>query len=66
MALRTCPDCGGPLSSTAKACPRCGRNTRGAVRRIGKIVIYGFVALIIFAIFYSIGGGIAEVDQHLR
>jgi len=30
MALGTCPDCNGKLSSTAKFCPHCGYDAEGA------------------------------------
>ncbi len=29
MALLTCPDCNGPVSDQAAACPKCGRPFRG-------------------------------------
>ena len=29
MALLTCPDCNGPVSDQASACPKCGRPFRG-------------------------------------
>lgn len=28
MALLTCPDCSGPVSDNAAACPKCGRPMR--------------------------------------
>ena len=32
MALGSCPDCKGPLSTTAKFCPKCGYDAEGARR----------------------------------
>jgi hypothetical protein len=52
MALEKCSDCGTEVSSTARSCPKCGRNLY-AESAIGKttIIILVVVLVIIILIF---------------
>ena len=43
MALTTCRECGGQVSSTAKACPACGARVRTSL--VAKVVL-GFIILV--------------------
>jgi predicted nucleic acid-binding Zn-ribbon protein len=42
MALMKCPECGGDVSTTAKACPHCGSTVKKPTSRAAKLV---FVAV---------------------
>lgn len=50
MALVTCPDCAGTVSTRARACPHCGC-TRAAIRRatLPPSLTYAVLQLAIFA-----------------
>ena len=49
MALTTCKDCGGSVSTDAKACPKCGRVVRKPVS-LSRVV--GLLLLVLMVIGY--------------
>ena len=51
MALKTCPDCGNPVSTKAEACPGCGRAVT-APGRAGMRVAFlvAVIALVVVGI----------------
>ncbi|MDQ3829176.1 MAG: hypothetical protein M3361_07665 [Candidatus Tectomicrobia bacterium] len=69
MALPTCPQCGGELSTNAEACPTCGRpvTTRPVVtgRRWGKYDAAGLALIVVGLGLFFTGmpwiGGLAFV-----
>ena len=46
MALRTCAECKGQISSDAKICPHCGKK-RGGIGCLGTVIVV-FLALMVF------------------
>jgi hypothetical protein len=53
MAMTTCKECGGPISTSAIACPTCGIKTKSpaSYSKIEKLVLLAIVVLIVIAIF---------------
>lgn len=53
MAVKKCSDCGGNVSSSAKACPHCGAK----VKRLG-LVGWLLLSLVAFQVFGMIIGAL--------
>lgn len=45
MALGSCPDCGSPLSNSARSCPHCGKPITSPIT-MGCAIIAGFLLLL--------------------
>ena len=58
MALKTCPDCGGPLSSRASSCPKCGRMRSKAPAAALWIILLIVICLVVWMVVAR-----REVDQ---
>lgn len=72
MALMTCPDCNRQISSSAPACPNCGRPMKSApltpevhgtgegcflkTMNIGCAITFAFIALIVVLILLATHG----------
>lgn len=71
MALKKCPDCGKLVSSTAEACPNCGRpmamSRKGnafnpfhdPVHFIGLLIVLVFLGVLICWIVFWLGQGLS-------
>jgi hypothetical protein len=57
MALKNCKECGGPFSTSANACPRCGaRKGVGVVGCLGGIFLFPIMLYIVLALLGVISG----------
>lgn len=57
MALKPCKDCGNALSTSAEACPRCGRPVHMTFMRGARIARMGGLVFgaIFVALFFAFG-----------
>lgn len=54
MALKICKECGNQVSSSAKACPKCGKRLNFfSIGKLIRVVIGTIVAIIGFALLYN-------------
>ena len=63
MALMTCAECSGPVSSDAKACPKCGAKPPKRTTLFTKIVAGFFALFVVFAIFGNSGSKTEQPAQ---
>lgn len=59
MAVKKCKDCGGQVSTNAKACPQCGAVVKKGVGILGWL----FVIFIVLPIAWSIGKGMDRASS---
>lgn len=56
-SLKTCPDCGNPVSKSAPSCPKCGRVLKRPAKQYGccgTIVVLGFAGFVGLLVFRPI------------
>lgn len=54
MTLVACKECGGSVSTKAKACPSCGaeiRSPKSLVKQLLRYAVYAVFGLILFVVF---------------